>query len=305
MKISVIVATCNRSQAIIPCLDSIHQSLKAAAPLDAEIVVVDNASKDDTPEVLKKWAARSEFPVNLEYEKRKGAAVARNRGIRASRGDILVCTDDDCRLSENHIKDVIRHDSHDSGPVLRGGRVELGNPDDLPITIKTSRDSTRWSKHTHFAKNANYLDTKHGCNIIIGCNIAMRRTAAKRIGVFDERFGPGTRLPGADDTDFAYRAYLAGVTLEYVPDMVMFHFHGRKSKGDGYKLMKNYMISTGGLYAKYLFRHPNFCRHFYWDLRQAVQEVRAGKSSFMPEIGFSFKKKVAYNLLGAMRYYFG
>jgi Glycosyl transferase family 2 len=52
VKLSVIVATRNRAQAIGPCLDSIAEALAEAAPLDAEIVVVDNGSTDDTAEVI-------------------------------------------------------------------------------------------------------------------------------------------------------------------------------------------------------------------------------------------------------------
>ena len=49
MKLSVIVATRNRGHAITPCLDSIAASIAHAAPLDAEIVVIDNGSTDNTP----------------------------------------------------------------------------------------------------------------------------------------------------------------------------------------------------------------------------------------------------------------
>src|SRR5580693_3507353 len=102
MKLSVLVCTRNRSHAIIPCLDSIAQSLANAAPLDAEIVVINNASEDDTGVVLNQWASKSPFPVSLQFEPRKGASYARNCGLRAARGSLLVWTDDDCRLAPDH-----------------------------------------------------------------------------------------------------------------------------------------------------------------------------------------------------------
>ena len=76
LKLSVLVCTHNRSYNVIPCLDSIVQSLSNAAPIEAEIVVIDNASKDNTAIVLKEWAAKSPFPVNLQFEAKKGASYA-------------------------------------------------------------------------------------------------------------------------------------------------------------------------------------------------------------------------------------
>jgi glycosyltransferase involved in cell wall biosynthesis len=52
MKLSVIVSTRNRAHAIVGCLDSIAASLAKAAPLDAEIVVVDNGSQDATSRIV-------------------------------------------------------------------------------------------------------------------------------------------------------------------------------------------------------------------------------------------------------------
>src|SRR5271155_3053548 len=139
MKLSVIVCTRNRSHTITACLDSIAAALSVAAPIKAEIVVVDNASTDDTSDIVKAWATACAFPVRLLFEPNKGLAVARNCGVSGSQGDLLAFTDDDCRLSLEYIVDLLRHDALDSGLVLRGGRVELGDVTDLKLTVKTSR----------------------------------------------------------------------------------------------------------------------------------------------------------------------
>lgn len=62
--------------------------MQSLAPLDAEIVVIDNASEDDTATVLRAWAAKSPFPVNLQFEARKDASYAQNCGLRAARGSL-------------------------------------------------------------------------------------------------------------------------------------------------------------------------------------------------------------------------
>ena len=72
MKLSVIVATKNRALALTPCLDSIAAAFASAAPVDAEIVVVDNGSTDDTADTIKTWAGASAVPVQSLSEPRAG-----------------------------------------------------------------------------------------------------------------------------------------------------------------------------------------------------------------------------------------
>jgi GT2 family glycosyltransferase len=297
MKLSVIVATRDRAHAIAGCLDSIAASLANAAPLDFEIVVVDNGSQDATSKIVEQWATGSAFPVRLLMEPRAGLSVARNRALRIAQGELLVFTDDDCRLSKGYVTDLLRYDAADTEPVLRGGRVELGDHTDLPITIRTTTTRQRFNQRTHPAT--------HDCIVghISGCNMTMRRGLVEKLGPFDERFGAGSSIESSEDSDYLFRAYLAGFTLEYVPDMTVFHYHGRKQKPVGYKLYRAYSIGTGAVYAKYIFKHPNLCLPFYWDVKKSIKEIVSGTNLFYPVIGFSFKHKVAYAVLGAVRYF--
>ena len=296
MKLSIIVCTRNRSHAILPCLNSIEQSLTRATPVDAEIVVVDNASTDDTSNIVREWAASSIFPVRLEFEPRPGQCQARNRWISVAKGELLAWTDDDCRVSRDYVIDMLRHDRADTELVLRGGRVELGDPADLPLSIKTKKETERWHKERYPQKGGD-LDTA-----LIGANMMMRRALVDQLGPFDERFGPGSILPAGDDIDYIYRAYLAGMMIEYVPDMVVFHHHGRRTTPVGSGLIRNYVIAGGGLYAKYIFKHPDFCRSGYWTLKNAIRETIFGAGISKEKVRLSSSMVMAYNIVGVMRY---
>jgi len=298
MKLSVIVGTRNRAYTIAGCLDSIATAFAKAAPLEAEIVVVDNGSTDDTPAIIKAWAGTCPFPVQVLSEPIAGLARAQNRALRAAQGDLLAFTDDDCRLSENYINDLLRHDAADTDLVLRGGRIELGDPTDLPLTINTEPTLIRWNRKMNSARHESF------CGRINGCNMTMRRALVERLGPFDEDLGPGAPILSGADTDYYYRAYLADATLEYVPDMTVFHHHGRKTNADGKKLLRGYMIGAGALYARYFFKHPNLCRPFYWDCKNALREIITGTNTWLPDIGFSHRDKVAYSVLGAAKYFF-
>ena len=296
MRLSIIVCTRNRAHAITDCLDSLEQALNHAAPLAAEIVVVDNASTDETAAVVSTWAATSAWPVCLVYEAKQGLSAARNRGVAVAGGDLLVFTDDDCRLSPGYVREALAHDDADTGLTLRGGSVHLGDPDDLPLTIKTETGRENWSRARHSARTCNLG------NSIFGCNMALRREVAARLGPFDECMGAGTAIPGGEDTDYVLRAYLADIVIDYVPDMAVMHFHGRKSPGGGHRLFVGYSRGSGALYAKHGLRDPNLCRQLVWDMKDALKEAFTRQNKFMPEIGFSYRDKVYHSLAGMAQY---
>jgi len=296
MKLSVIICTYNRAYTVTRCLDSVKQALANAAPIEAEIIVVDNASSDDTSAAVSAWSETCSFPVRLLLEPLKGLALARNCALRAAQGEIFAFTDDDCRMDVNYVRDLLFHFEGDTSPILRGGRVELGDPTDLPITIITEQTLRRWSRSINSARYENLG------NCLAGCNMTMSRSVVEKLGFFDWRFSTKS-IPAGEDIEYVYRAYLAGITIEYVPDMTVFHHHGRKTPAEGNKLFRNYMIGVGALYAKHFFHDPNLCRQFYWDSKQATKEIMTGTNLFLKEVGFSQKNKIAYNLIGAFRYF--
>ncbi len=297
MKLSVIVCTHNRAYALAACLDSIAGSISAAQPVEAEIVVVSNACTDNTSQLVTEWAKQHAFSVRLLDEPKKGLATARNCGIRGAKGDLLAFTDDDCRMTLDYVQSLLRYDSIDTGLVIRGGRIDLGDPTDLPLTIKTDPTPMLWDKSVPTARHELI-----GGKSISGCNMTMRRKLIDTIGLFDERLGAGTKLPGGEDTDYLLRAYLADIPIAYVPDMAVSHLHGRKTASDGKRLMQNYLIATGALYAKYCLKDPSLCREFYWDTKKALKELVNGNNAFLPEYSFSYKDKVVCCLRGIVRF---
>jgi glycosyltransferase involved in cell wall biosynthesis len=295
MKVSVIICTRNRARSIIPCLESVAAAARVAALTDAEIVVADNASNDGTSAVIQNWAANCSIPLRLEYEPRAGITIAKNRGLRSARGNVLVLTDDDCRFQEDYFNELLRLYATDADMVLRGGRVELGNPADLPLTIKTDTARTEW----HIDRKSAIYQNLGNC--FLGCNLFMSRSVYERLGPFDEHFGVG-RIPAGEDTDYIFRAYAAGMKIEYVPDVVVSHHHGRRTPDQARRLWRNYMIASGALYAKYLFRRPSLCRQLRWDVKYLIREIVTRENLFFPEYDFSYADKLRCYTKGALYY---
>jgi GT2 family glycosyltransferase len=263
---------------------------------DSEIVVVDNGSTDDTARALDRWGAQSRVQLVRVFEAKRGQAAAQNAGIRIARGDLLVFTDDDCCPDVEFFQHALRHDANDAELVIRGGRVELGDMTDIGVVTKTDRTGDRW-RGSLLSLCGMHVGT------ILGCNMTMRRAVFDKIGYFDQRFGPGARFPGANETDLFYRAVYAGILIEFAPDMVIYHFHGRKTREACRKLMRNYNIANGALYAKNLVRHPgDTARWLYWDLLRALRELVGGKM-MMPSLGVTYRGKIMYNLYGMLLYW--
>lgn len=124
MRLSVIIVTKNRAHHIAPCLDSIAAAFARSAPLDAEIVIVNNGSTDNTAAAIFDWSTANTVPIRALWEPRPGKARGLNLALRVARGDLLAFTDDDCRLHPEYVNDLLRHDAADNELVLRGGRVE-------------------------------------------------------------------------------------------------------------------------------------------------------------------------------------
>ncbi|HEV2363400.1 MAG TPA: glycosyltransferase [Caulobacteraceae bacterium] len=296
MKLSLTVCTRNRADKLTACLDSMAAARARAGLSEAEIVVVDNGSTDGTSDLTRAWAARTGESVNLVFEPRAGLSRARNAALAAVTGEIIAFTDDDCRLDENYVVDLLRHDAGDEAPVLRGGRRELGDPEDLPISIYTYGSRRVWSRASAEMKRLG-LD-----GFIAGANMAARRTLFESVGPFDIRLGAGTNLPGGEDTDYYYRTYQRGFTLEYVPDMAIYHHHGRRDRETARRLYECYWRGRGALFVKHLFAGADYRRPFLHDAKSALIETFSGRRDSLPVTGHSSGEKVLWELRGALEY---
>jgi GT2 family glycosyltransferase len=288
---SFIVCTRDRVERLAACIQSIEAACEAYAAITSELVVVDNGSTDGTPGELRRIAATSAMKIILVTELRPGLAAARNAGMGRARGRILVFIDDDCEVDLSYLGDLERHYKNGERRVIRGGRVELGSPCDLPFTIKRSKKPARLTRDVHPG------------GFVLGCNMTMHREVAALVGRFDERFGAGAPLQSAEDTDYLVRAFRLGLPVEYVPDMTVFHHHGRKARAAIEKLHRSYSLGNGALCMKHLFKAPWLLRHFCWTVRSACSQLLGG-ARFDAELRLSHWPIVSMNLLGAARFAF-
>jgi GT2 family glycosyltransferase len=84
----------------------------------------------------------------------------------------------------------------------------------------------------------------------MGANFAARRSLFERIGPFDEILGGGAPLKSSQDYDLQYRAYIAGVTTTYRPEVVIDHY-GYRSPDQWQAVDRAYGTGDGAFYCKH------------------------------------------------------
>eukprot|EP01037_Dinobryon_pediforme_P006673 gene6673-6743_t len=254
--VTTIICTRNR-------VASLSRTLQAMSELelsgvDFELVVVDNGSTDGTAEAVARFGGEAAFAVRYVFIAEPGLSRARNAGLAAAQGGLIVFTDDDCLVAADWITALIRSFAGDPLQVI-GGRVELFDLNNLEMSYKAAPDPAVCSS-LHLVNN-----------IIIGANFAFGREVVDRIGLFDVRFGAGTPLHAAEEGDFVFRAMQAGVPVRYDPSILLHHDHGRP-KSDRAAMERGYTIGNGGLAAKTLLAgHTELLQSAYWAWRSAFR----------------------------------
>src|SRR5277367_671849 len=90
---SIVIAVYDDWIALDPCLRSIEQQIPGP---EFEVIVVDDGSAEPAPERICEWSRR--LPLTIVRQSHAGISAARNRGIQASQGSVLLFVDADCRM---------------------------------------------------------------------------------------------------------------------------------------------------------------------------------------------------------------
>ena len=239
-EVSIVICSRNRAQQLRRALDAVAQ---IRTQHDWEIVVVDNGSTDETPEVIA--AARASLPgLRSVVEQRRGLGAARDCGWRAARGRLVALTDDDCYVEPDYVDNVVAAFAERPAAGCIGGRILLFDPSDAEVTIDTRETPVRLEPRRFLPAGS-----------LHGANLCFRRSTLEQIGGVDPELGAGTPFP-CEDIDAVAATLWLGQEAWFDPRPVVRHHHGRKA-GDVPKLKRGYDQGRGAYYAKYLLRRDS------------------------------------------------
>jgi len=223
--VSVVVATYDRPDQLRRCLRSLSGQQTSRF---LEIIVVDNHPSSHLTS-----AVVAEFPkVILVNEPRRGLSYARNRGIVASKGEIIVATDDDVSMPSDWLEKLVAPFVRNDVMIVTGNVLpsELDTPAQKLFELYggLQRGFRRWEADFDWFQSFK----RRACPIWeLGstANAAFRASlfSAPQVGLFDEALGAGTSTGCSEDTYLFYKALKAGYTVVYEPEAYVWHQHHR------------------------------------------------------------------------------
>jgi len=245
MKVSIVIVNYNVRYFLHQCLLSVY---KAIDGMEAEVIVVDNVSKDDSCQMIKE-----SFPsvVLIENTDNVGFSKANNQGVNIAKGEYVLILNPDTFVGEQLFKEILPFaDKHKDLGAL-GVRLIDGTGRFLPESKRgLPTPSTSFCRMLGFKNSgyySNYL-TKEGVGkveVLVGAFMLMRRDRYLEVGGFDEDY-----FMYGEDIDLSYKLNKKGYTNYYKGTSVVVHYKGESTRKD-VKYLRHFYGAMNIFYEKH------------------------------------------------------
>jgi len=263
-KITVVIVSWNVAGSLQACLASVA----ATRYPDTEIIVVDNASTDNSAKV-----ARSAPGVTyIQNTSNLGFPKAVNIGLRQSRGDYILILNPDTRLPRNFFTSALDFFARHPDAWLMGPR--LANPDGTPQGSVFPEPSILaafrefWLGHQGLTQK--FIPATHNLqptivNAVSGSCLFFPRSTLDRVGLFTEQV-----FMYYEDLDFCRRIRSRGGKIYFLPGLTVMHEHGRSARqSDSARTWR------GHLWASSLWYNGPFKHYLMWLITRSGQKFRS------------------------------
>jgi GT2 family glycosyltransferase len=217
IQVSVVIPVFNQLSYTRACLEALLRNTPEAA-VSYEIVVVDDASSDETPAYLKEALREVPNLVALRNEVNQGFSRTCNRGAAAARGEFVLFLNNDTEVQPGWLQplyDLMRGDPRIGATGSRtttldgvvngcdGYFVQSANPRPYPVLMFAGGERRLWPTI---------------CSVLLGACLMVRTRVFREMGGFDEGF-----RNGGEDIDLCMRLMATGRLVVYQPDSLVIH----------------------------------------------------------------------------------
>lgn len=294
---SVVIVSYNVSPYLKLCLKSI---LRATRNSSVEIFVVDNASDDDSAEMVRK-----QFPqVNLiENSENIGFSKANNQALRKARGRYLLMLNPDTIVPETLFDTCIR--ILNDHPEVGGAGIKMldgqgnflpeskrGLPTPLVSFFKISGIYRLFPRSSFI--NKYYLGNTSACHnqyvdILAGAFLLVRREVAESIGYMPEEY-----FMYGEDIDFSYQIVQKGYKNYYIAEEKIIHFKGESTKKGSLNYVYIFYKAMAIFSAKYFGRGNAFFYNIIISAGIALTAIGAAFKRIVQTIGIPVIELIAF-----------
>lgn len=246
MDLSIIIVNYNVKHFLFQCLDSVTRATKK---INAEIIVIDNDSKDESEQMVREHFSEVNFIAN---QQNVGFAKANNQGIHIAKGKYCVLLNPDTIVQENTFIDCINYLEEQKNDVGLGIKMIDGSGQFLPES-KRSFPSPKVAFYKLFGlaklfKNnqqfgqyhLTYLskDENHFVDVLSGAFFMAKTEKLKQINGLDEDF-----FMYGEDIDLSYRMLENGKKNIYFADNFIIHYKGESTKKGSLNYVKQFYLA--------------------------------------------------------------
>lgn len=229
--VSIIIVNYGTEGLVADCVSSI---LEKTEGVTYEIVIVDNASPDNSFAVLEEKYSTAENITCLALKENVGFGRANNAGFECTSGRYIFCLNPDTRLKNDAIVILSEYlDHHPEAGACCGNLLQVDNQPATSfrrlypsIALEFSFMTNYLIEKVLYRGNYKYNHTGHVIDVasISGADLMIRRTLIEEIGFFDPAF-----FMYYEDTDLCYRIHKSHYALRNVPEALIYHFEGKST----------------------------------------------------------------------------
>jgi N-acetylglucosaminyl-diphospho-decaprenol L-rhamnosyltransferase len=264
MDLSIVVLNYNTRDHLRACLESLqHEGSTSISggPLEAEVLVVDNASDDGSADMVARefdWVSLIRSPRN------GGFAYGNNQALRRINGELALVLNPDTLVPRGGIGQLVRRMTHHPeagvvGPKLLrpDGTMHLACRRSFPTPsvalYRLTGLSRLFPRSPRFGRyNLTFVDPDLPIEVdsVCGACMLVRRSVMERVGFLDERF-----FMYGEDLDWCLRTRAAGWTVRYEPGIVVQHQHGAASRQRALRTTYHFFRAMDLFYRKHYVNH--------------------------------------------------
>ena len=235
-EVTVIIPNYNGIQYLGDCLDSLREQT-----MEADIIVVDNASTDGSADIAKKYDGVRVMELSDNF----GFCRAVNEGIRVTKTKYLILLNNDTKANPAFVEELYKAIDKDENTFSVASKmIQMGRPE----LIDSAGDlycALGWAFSLGKDRNRSRYEKESVVFSACGGAAIYRKDLFEQIGYFDE-----LHFSYLEDVDVGYRARIMGYTNRYTPKAVVYHA-GSGSTGGRYNPFKVRLASRNSWYVIY------------------------------------------------------